>query len=146
MFKTVWKSHYTWELLEEDIDQIIEQIDIWKPSAIVGLARGGLIPAVMLSHKLDVPLIPLTIQTRDYQKSEMISLPAECLVVDDINDSGRTLELFKQTTQLNVDQYRTCTLLSKLTSNFVVDYYARPADNSNWYVFPWEHDEKQVYN
>ena len=69
--KLVFKSYYTWELLEEDIDEIISQLDIWIPSAVVGLARGGLVPAVILSHKLDVPMIPLTIQTRNYNKIEM---------------------------------------------------------------------------
>ncbi len=37
----------------------------WKPDYIVGLTRGGLIPAVMLSHYLNVPMYSLGVSLRD---------------------------------------------------------------------------------
>jgi len=37
----------------------------WKPDYIVGLTRGGLIPAVMLSHYLNVPMYTLSVSLRD---------------------------------------------------------------------------------
>lgn len=37
----------------------------WKPDYIVGISRGGLVPAVMLSHYLDVPMKPLQVSLRD---------------------------------------------------------------------------------
>ena len=77
--------------------------DDWRPDYIVGLTRGGLQPAVMLSHYLDVPMHTLNVSLRDsdtgpesncwmaedafgYDKA-----PKNILIVDDINDSGATL-------------------------------------------------------
>jgi len=37
----------------------------WRPDYIVGLTRGGLIPAVMLSHYLNVPMYSLGVSLRD---------------------------------------------------------------------------------
>ena len=37
----------------------------WRPDYIVGLTRGGLVPAVMISHYLDVPMHTLNVSLRD---------------------------------------------------------------------------------
>ena len=37
----------------------------WQPDYIVGLTRGGLIPAVMISQYLNVPMFPLSVSLRD---------------------------------------------------------------------------------
>lgn len=92
----------------------------WKPDYIVGLTRGGLIPAVMISHYLKVPLETLKVSLRDENKCEIncwmsedafgyvpesdrnltmsrwdISKRKNILIVDDINDSGATLAWIK---------------------------------------------------
>ena len=46
--------------------------------SVMGLPRGGLIPAVMISHELGIPLV--------------INPTKNTLVVDDINDTGHTLD------------------------------------------------------
>ncbi len=85
----------------------------WKPDLIVGINRGGLIPAVMISQWFDVKHVPLTVSLRDHEDCESnlwlaemafgyhrtdslepaTSNPAlrtNILIVDDINDSGAT--------------------------------------------------------
>lgn len=54
------------------VSKIAREIAInnWKPDYIVGLTRGGLIPAVMLSHYLDVPLHTLNVSLRDGEGRE----------------------------------------------------------------------------
>ena len=42
----------------------------WKPDYIVGLTRGGLIPAVMLSHYLNIPMWTLNVSLRDGDSKE----------------------------------------------------------------------------
>jgi len=37
----------------------------WRPDYIVGISRGGLVPAVMISHYLNVPMKPLQVSLRD---------------------------------------------------------------------------------
>jgi xanthine phosphoribosyltransferase len=80
----------------------------WKPDYVIGLTRGGLLPAVMISHYFNIPCETLKVQLRDggecesncwmaedafgYNASELGGpLCKNILVVDDINDSGATL-------------------------------------------------------
>lgn len=71
----------------------------WRPDYIVGLTRGGLIPAVMLSHWLDVPMHTLNVSLKDSDIGPESNLwmaqdaldGKNILIVDDINDSGATI-------------------------------------------------------
>jgi xanthine phosphoribosyltransferase len=89
----------------------------WRPDYVVGITRGGLIPAVMISHYLNVPMHTLKVSMRDDKgdcesnlwmsedafgyidtinqnddtKNFDVSLAKNILIVDDINDSGLTL-------------------------------------------------------
>jgi hypoxanthine phosphoribosyltransferase len=72
--------------------------DNWKPDYIVGLTRGGLLPAVMISHYLNVPMQSLDVSLRDGGEcTSNLSMGEDAfegrniLVVDDINDQGSTL-------------------------------------------------------
>ena len=62
------KLIYTWEQQIEDTNLICEKIveDNFKPDVIVGISRGGLIPGVMISHKLNIPFKPVHASTRDF--------------------------------------------------------------------------------
>jgi hypoxanthine phosphoribosyltransferase len=74
------------------------QQDNWKPDYIVGISRGGLLPAVMISHYLNVPMQSLDVSLRDSGTTVSNLGMAEdafdgknILIVDDINDQGTTL-------------------------------------------------------
>ena len=72
----------------------------WRPDYIIGITRGGLLPAVMISHYFNVPCHSLKISLRDGNADDC---ETNCwmaddayegkniLIVDDINDSGATL-------------------------------------------------------
>ena len=90
--------------------------DSWRPDYVVGLTRGGLVPANMISQYLQVPMETLKISLRDENSepesnlwmaedafgyipkesrgdSGTVTDPAlrkKILIVDDINDSGAT--------------------------------------------------------
>ena len=91
----------------------------WRPDYVVGLTRGGLQPAVMVSHYFGVPCKTLKVSLRDGDESESNLWMAEhafgyveqkdrsdtwskgksnpkarknILIVDDINDTGATFE------------------------------------------------------
>ena len=71
----------------------------WKPDYIVGLTRGGLIPAVMLSHYLNVPMWTLNVSLRDGAGGESNTWMAEdalgtepSIEVADENDIGAVLD------------------------------------------------------
>jgi hypoxanthine phosphoribosyltransferase len=89
----------------------------WHPDYVVGITRGGLTPAVMISHWFDVPCETLKVSLRDGGESESNLWMAEeafgyvpaddreftegekfskenrknILIVDDINDTGATI-------------------------------------------------------
>ena len=97
------KVYYSWDHIDIACTDIYKDIvsDSFKPDLIIGLTRGGLIPATILSHKFDVPMDTLRISLRDHKSSEEsykdYSLPDKnILIVDDINDSGATITYLKQ--------------------------------------------------
>jgi hypoxanthine phosphoribosyltransferase len=137
--------------------------DNWKPDYIVGLTRGGLIPAVYLSHYLDVPMETLKVSLRDStSESESNLWMAEdafngknILIVDDINDTGATLNWIKKDWQdsclpddskwLNIwgNNVKIAVLVDNLSSGLCgkVDYCAveiNKAEKDVWIVYPWE--------
>ena len=72
----------------------------WRPDYIVGITRGGLMPAVMISHYFNVPCNTVKISLRDGNADDCESncwlaedayAGKNILIVDDINDSGATL-------------------------------------------------------
>jgi len=70
----------------------------WKPDYIVGISRGGLLPAVMISQYFNIPMKPLQVSLRDNIETVSDLGMAEdaynnknILIVDDINDQGTTL-------------------------------------------------------
>jgi len=82
------------------VNDLARQISLsdWRPDYIVGLTRGGAIPAVMLSHYFGIPCETLKVSLRDGGSCESNLWMAEdayegknILVVDDINDSGATI-------------------------------------------------------
>ena len=55
---SIEKVYYDYIKVQEWVNKISFQMfkDGWRPDYIVGLTRGGLIPAVMMSHTLDIPM------------------------------------------------------------------------------------------
>ncbi len=82
------------------VAEICKQIssDNWRPDFIVGISRGGLLPAVMISHYFNIPMKPLQVSLRDggdcvsdLGMAEDAFDGKNILIVDDINDQGSTL-------------------------------------------------------
>lgn len=92
---------YTQEEFNKDVQDLVDQIskaDV-KYDLIVGLARGGLLPGVTLSHKLDVPFMAVNWskkhqEVNKYVWESIINGKRRVLVVDDMVDSGDLLRAF----------------------------------------------------
>lgn len=121
--------------------------------AVVGISRGGLHPAMILSHMLSKPLVVVEYSSKEGKgddKNHTNDLPTitpeqgPVLVVDDICDSGHTLnEIVYHFTKQNVKTY-TAVLYYKTHNQQVMapdmKWRTIPA-NSGWVVFPWERNE-----
>jgi len=122
--------------------ELADKLIAINPCLIVGVARGGLVPAVHLSHLLKLPMECLLWQTRDggtKEDNEVISAAigagGAVVFVDDINDSGQT---FTEIRDHYGTGYFVC-LLEKKQSKFRCNYAGDITDTERWIDFPWEY-------
>ena len=112
------KIYYSWKDVQGAVLEIARQMSIddrWRPDYIVGITRGGSIPAVLLSQYTGIPMKSLDVSLRDGGDLVSNSGMAEdafghliydpmcsddgkknILIVDDINDQGSTIAWIKQ--------------------------------------------------
>lgn len=124
----------------------------WTPDFVIGIGRGGLVPAVYLSHRLNVPMLSIDHSSKvPGFADELLGKVAEkttggtrLLFVDDINDSGATIEYIRHLLAANgcdAANLRFAVLIDNCRSKARVDYRARSLDrhdDKRWFVFPWE--------
>ena len=56
MEDTTSKIYLEWSEIHECVNIFVKKLMITQIDSVMGLARGGLIPAVLISHKLDITL------------------------------------------------------------------------------------------
>jgi len=125
------KKEISWATIDELVGIIARKIHTDSPNidSIYGIPRGGLIPAVLLSHKLGLPLV---------QQPKSNSL-----VVDDISDSGNTFIDFIDTLykpHVYFSGVKTATLFERENTAFSPDYVGLHIKYQDWLVFPWEYE------
>ena len=136
MVPSTSKKIYTWEEYNADIHYLASTIEsTYKPSCIVGIARGGIIPAVHLSHLLNSPLHIKYWQTRDGGKRDLTPIPDRALIVDDICDSGLTFSSVVKACAHG--EFKTAAIFESATAEYTVDFCIND-NNEEWVVFPWE--------
>ncbi len=119
-----------WDDINSAVEEITRQIiDTGITYEVIyALPRGGLVPAVMLSHRLDVPLV--------LNMEEVWRLKVKhknALIVDDIADTGETLKYFIE------QNFDVATLfVREHTSKIKPKYSYKNINHDNWLLFPWE--------
>lgn len=139
--------YYSYEMFQDSIVDLVEQINDNDYDYIIGLTRGGLIPAVHLSHKLGVPMLSLNWQTRD---SNLRLIPDDIkklinnkkiLIVDDIIDSGLTFKNLIEELSKYCHAYEIACLIFNDDQEVQCDYFHiiihRSVDH-RWINFFWE--------
>ena len=138
------KHPYTFQNYKDGINILYQQIINagFKYDYIVGLSRGGLIPGVALSHKLDIPFIPVKWSTTEKKGNlEVFDLAdnprVNLLVVDDILDSGVTMKTFLD----YHGKMDVAVLIYNVEQEVVPNYFVKSIHRSsfpNWIDFWWE--------
>jgi len=153
------------------VSGIVRDISLsgWRPDYIVGVTRGGLLPAVMISHYLNIPCNTLKVSLRDGNDNECESnlwmaedafAGKNILIVDDINDQGSTINWIMQDwpsgcgpksptwSSIWGNNVRFAVIVDNLASkaNVKMNYVGmeiNKAENDVWVTFPYEEWWKQ---
>lgn len=123
------KIYIDWNDVEQYLKAVQKDIEErgLKVSGVYGLPRGGLILAALLSYQMDIPL--LTHAAKD------------CIVIDDIADTGRSLYHFRDNRSL-FNRYYITTMYYVEDSLVKPDFYVREKHVGDWVVYPWERLEE----
>ena len=140
---------YIYELLIDLAGRLRESC--FKPDVIVGISRGGWIPARILSDLLENPNIA-NIKVEFYLdvyktvEGPVITQPVstsiknkKILVVDDVSDTGKTLKIVYEEMMKEAREVRVATLYYKPWSDYRPNFYVKVTDA--WIIFPWERYE-----
>jgi xanthine phosphoribosyltransferase len=128
------------------------EADSWRPDFLVGIGRGGLVPAAYLSHRTGIQMLSV-----DHSSGEVgfgdelldklaakIGAGLNLLIVDDINDSGGTIQYLRSAIEAksaDPGRLRVAVLVHNIRSRARAEYHGSEIDrdlDKRWYVFPWE--------
>ncbi len=141
----------SWDQIHRMLIELADRVRLseYKPDIIVGISRGGWIPARVLSDLLDNPYVTSvgaefyvgvyeTIQEPRLTQPLPVSVfDKKILLVDDVTDTGKSVLLIKDhLSRQGVKDNRILTLYFKPWSIVKPDFYSK--ETSDWIVFPWE--------
>lgn len=141
-----------WLRFDDLCDELFSRIteSQFVPDVVIGIARGGMIPSVRLSHLLNIQAFG-TISILRNTTSDPLSdrrpptILGSCyppvrgkrvLIVDDIAGSGDTFHAAKDAIGDSARQIKTASLIVNTQCRLRPDYFSYEVDD--WVVFPWE--------
>jgi len=144
--------HVSWDQMHRDARALAWRLQDKAPQeggewrAVVAITRGGMVPAMIVARELDIRTID-TISVKSYRKGEqgelqvlkapdaaMMGNGEGVLVVDDLVDSGRTLELVRQM----YPKAHFATVYAKPKGQPMVQTYITEVSQDTWIFFPWD--------
>ena len=114
---------------------------------IIAIGNGGIIPATILSYKMNIKpinIFPLIDKQIISHKLPILDPNKKYLLIDEIHDTGKTIEL--------VGRYRmkmNCLkifLLKRYKTDSIIDndVCGKILNDSRWVVFPWEDQDNKL--
>jgi hypothetical protein len=144
----------TWQRYGEAARELSHRVadDAYRPDIVLGIARGGLVLASSLAYGAACKnLFSINVEFYTGEGTTLsapVMLPpfldsselddARVLVVDDVADTGKTLELVMDFCRGHVADARSAVLYQKPTTVLEADYVWRETDR--WIDFPWSTD------
>ena len=138
--------HVSWDQLHRDARALAWRLEGREWRAVVAVTRGGLVPAMIVARELDIRTID-TISVKSYRKQSQAGLQVlkspdaqlmgdgdGILVIDDLVDSGRTLELVREL----YPRAHLGTVYAKPKGKPMVDTYVTEVSQDTWIFFPWD--------
>lgn len=131
-----------WRLLEKKVE--------WK--GIIGITRGGMIPAGLLARELDIKLVDtVCISSYDDKQQrepkilkdinkDLVGDGDGWLVIDDLVDTGGTAKIIRK----ELPKAHLATVYAKPAGEPLVDTYVTWVSQDTWIYFPWDIDFQPV--
>lgn len=148
---------YSWNDIDRDVSRLCLQIvkEPFNPDYIISISRGGNVLGTMISYRLDTRLVTFDPKFQEL-KDLKIDFRKNILFVDDINDTGNTINTFKINLVKHLkgnynegwekiytfDNVKYLTLYNNITSNASSHYFIYEINKLEtpnlWIEFPWE--------
>jgi xanthine phosphoribosyltransferase len=143
--------HISWDQIHRDSRALAWRLDNQGPDqgrwrAVVAITRGGMAPAMIVARELDIRMVD-TISVKSYdwqQQTDAVILKAPdaalmgdgagILIVDDLVDTGKTLELVRRM----YPRAHFATVYAKPQGREQVDTYVTEVSQDTWIFFPWD--------
>lgn len=142
--------HVTWEGVEKSVEALCLQITntLENPiDLVVGIARGGVIPARLVAEQLDIHDIEV-IKKNDSINDIFGKLNGyiNILFIDDINDTGKTFNALTQVMNHMAirGQYQMGALYKRYNTTFKSARFGIEIKDDNYLIFPWEHYNNEI--
>ena len=144
--------HISWDQIHRDSRALAWRLDGHGPDngawrAIVAVTRGGLAPAMIISRELDIRVVDtISVKSYDHQtRSDAVILKAPqadlmgddgegVLIIDDLVDTGKTLELVRQ----RYPKAHFATVYAKPMGRNMVETFITEVSQDTWIFFPWD--------
>ncbi len=144
--------HISWDQIHRDSRALAWRLDKQGPDdgqwrAIVAITRGGLAPAMIIARELDIRVVDtISVKSYDWQKqadavvlkspqADLMGADGEgILIIDDLVDTGKTLELVRQT----YPKAHFATVYAKPKGRNMVDSFITEVSQDTWIFFPWD--------
>ena len=149
--------HVSWDQLHRDARALAWRLDGVGPDgeagdrgggwrAVVAITRGGMAPAMIVARELDIRVVDtISVKSYDHQTQaearvlkspdvEMMGDGEGVLIVDDLVDSGRTLEVVRNA----FPEAHFATVYAKPKGRPQVDTYITEVSQDTWIFFPWD--------
>ena len=118
------KLYIDWFNIRKYIEYVAYKYENDNIPGVYGIPRGGLIFAVLLSHKMNIPLLLAPVEN--------------CIIIDDICDSGESLVHYvKNSSGIDKPKYHITTMFYKKNNLVEPECWYREKKNE-WIVYPWE--------
>ncbi|MCC5963688.1 MAG: xanthine phosphoribosyltransferase [Rhodobacteraceae bacterium] len=144
--------HISWDQIHRDSRALAWRLDGHGPEegnwrAVVAITRGGLAPAMIISRELDIRVVDtISVKSYDWQKQTdavVLKSPqadlmgddgAGVLIIDDLVDTGKTLELVRRM----YPKAHFATVYAKPKGRDMVDSFITEVSQDTWIFFPWD--------
>jgi xanthine phosphoribosyltransferase len=133
----------SWQELHRDAKALAWRLNETGPwSGVIGIARGGLVPAVIVARELNIRLLDtICVATYEHQtqgEARVLKAPpgdgAGWVIVDDLVDTGTTARVVREL----LPRAHMATVYAKPAGRPLVDTFVTEVSQDTWIHFPWD--------